>query len=67
MIELIQVHESIVAAKKLKIQYKSNRVLFSREKNKIKDIEKEIGDKIEDIEKLTVDITALKLANIPMQ
>ena len=66
-IELIKVHKSIVADKKLKIQYKANRVLVSSKKAKIKELEKENGDKKAEIDKLNEDITALKFANIQLQ
>ena len=40
-IALIQVHESIVADKKLKIQFKANRVLLSAKNAKMIELDKE--------------------------
>ena len=64
-IALIQVHESIVADKKLKIQYKANRVLQSAKKAKIREMEKEKNK--EAVDKLTDEINGLKFANIQLQ
>ena len=50
-IELIQVHESIVADKKLKVQYKANRVFMSTKKAKLKELEKDKKTNKEAIEK----------------
>ena len=66
-IELIQVHESIVADKKLRIQYKANRVLVSSKKAKIKEL-KDKGDEDQvEIDKINDSITALKFANVQLQ
>ena len=66
-IELIQVHESIVADKKLRIQYKANRVLALSKKAKIKELEKSDDDQAVEIVKLYDSITALKFANVQLQ
>ena len=64
-IALIQVHESIVADKKLKIQYKANRVLQSAKKAKMREMEKENNKAA--VDKLTEEINGLKFANIQLQ
>ena len=66
-IALIQVHETIVADKKLKIQYKANRVLCSSKKAKMIELEKDKKTNKDAIEKLTKKINGLKFANIQLQ
>ena len=64
-IALIQVHESIVADKKLKIQFKANRVLQSAKKAKMRELDKKT-DK-EAIDKLKDEINGLVFANVQLQ
>ena len=66
-IELIQVHESIVADKKLKVQYKANRVFMFTKKAKLKDIEKDKKTNKEAIEKIIDEINKLKFDNVQLQ
>lgn len=65
-IELIQVHESIVADKKLRIQYKANGVLVSSKKAKIKELKDKGDDNQVDIDKINDSITTLKFANVQL-
>ena len=66
-IELIQVHEYIVADKKLRVQYKANRVLVSSKNAKVKELkDKDEEDQVE-IDKLNESITALKFTNVQLQ
>ena len=66
-IELIQVHESIVADKKLKVQYKANRVFMSTKKAKLKELEKDKKTNKEAIEKMIDEINQLKFDNVQLQ
>ena len=66
-IELIQVHESIVADKKLNVQYKDMCVFMSLKKAKLKDIEKDKNTNKDSIEKMIDEINQLKFDNVQLQ